>query len=137
MPIVSLPFPIIRTEEKTETPPNSKDGPNPTIDLPSAGQSHVTAPAVNADGNQERGVGAWVVGSFEWDASGTYFNANQNGARRSTSCAQFNSTAIDRFKLSGDLTNLPEGSIELRNAHTSLMNIRSAIARAQPGFSPR
>lgn len=35
------------------------------------------------------------------------------------------------------LTNLPEGSIELRNAHTNLLNIRSTIARAQPGFSPR
>jgi hypothetical protein len=38
-------------------------------------------------------------------------------------------------KLASELTALPEGSIELRNAHTNLLNIRRALAR--PDFRPR
>jgi hypothetical protein len=40
-------------------------------------------------------------------------------------------------KIACESPNLQEGSIELRNAHTNLMNIRITIAMAQPGFSPR
>jgi hypothetical protein len=38
-------------------------------------------------------------------------------------------------KIASELTALPEGSAELRNAHTNLTNIRAALAR--PDFRPR
>jgi hypothetical protein len=38
-------------------------------------------------------------------------------------------------KIAGELPNLQEGSVELRNAHTNLQNIRRAMAR--PDFRPR
>jgi hypothetical protein len=38
-------------------------------------------------------------------------------------------------KIASELTALPEGSAELRNAHHNLHNIRKAIAR--PDFRPR
>jgi hypothetical protein len=38
-------------------------------------------------------------------------------------------------KIASELTALPEGSAELRNAHANLTNIRAALAR--PDFRPR
>lgn len=38
-------------------------------------------------------------------------------------------------RIASELTALPEGSIELHNAHINLRNIRAALAR--PDFRPR
>jgi hypothetical protein len=38
-------------------------------------------------------------------------------------------------KIAGELPNLQEGSVELRNAHMNLQHIRRAMAR--PDFRPR
>jgi hypothetical protein len=38
-------------------------------------------------------------------------------------------------RIARELPNLPEGSLQLRNAHTNLMNIRRALAR--PDFRLR
>jgi hypothetical protein len=38
-------------------------------------------------------------------------------------------------KIACELPNLPEGSIELRNAHANLLNIRRALSMSMP--SPR
>jgi len=38
-------------------------------------------------------------------------------------------------KIACELPNFAEGSVELRNAHANLLNIRRALAR--PGFGPR
>ena len=38
-------------------------------------------------------------------------------------------------RIASELPNLPEGSAELGNAHTNLLNIRRALAR--PDFRPR
>jgi hypothetical protein len=38
-------------------------------------------------------------------------------------------------RIASDLPNLKEGSVELRNAHTNLQNIRRALTR--PDFRPR
>jgi hypothetical protein len=40
-------------------------------------------------------------------------------------------------QISAELPHLAEGSSELRNAHIYLQNIRRALARPQPGFTPR
>jgi hypothetical protein len=40
-------------------------------------------------------------------------------------------------QIAAALPGLPEGSQDLRNAHTNLMNIRIAMARPQPGSGPR
>jgi len=39
-------------------------------------------------------------------------------------------------RISAELAYLSEGSIELRNAHTNLLNIRRALARPTPGPRP-
>jgi len=39
-------------------------------------------------------------------------------------------------KIAGELPNYPADSIELRNAHTTLLNIRRALARPAPGPRP-
>jgi hypothetical protein len=38
-------------------------------------------------------------------------------------------------RIAGELPNLKEGSLELRNAHVNLQNIRRALGR--PDFRPR
>jgi len=40
-------------------------------------------------------------------------------------------------QIAAELPHLAEGSSELRNAHVNLQNIRRALARPQPGFTPR
>lgn len=42
--------------------------------------------------------------------------------------------AVLLHRIAGELPNLKEGSLELRNAHFNLQNIRRAIAR--PEFRP-
>lgn len=39
-------------------------------------------------------------------------------------------------RIAEELPMLPEGSIELRNAHANLHNIRCALARPAPGLRP-
>ena len=39
-------------------------------------------------------------------------------------------------KIAGELPNYPANSIELRNAHTNLFNIRRALARPSPAPRP-
>ena len=39
-------------------------------------------------------------------------------------------------RISAELAYLPEGSIELRNAHANLQNIRRALARPAPAPRP-
>lgn len=39
-------------------------------------------------------------------------------------------------RIAAMLPEFPEGSIELRNAHTNLQNIRRALARPAPGPCP-
>lgn len=39
-------------------------------------------------------------------------------------------------RIACDLPGLAEGSVELRNAHANLHNIRCALARSGPGFRP-
>jgi len=39
-------------------------------------------------------------------------------------------------KIAGELPGLAEGSIELRNAHANLQNIRRALTQPRPGPSP-
>jgi len=39
-------------------------------------------------------------------------------------------------KIAGELPHYPADSIELRNAHTNLINIRRALARPAPGPWP-
>jgi hypothetical protein len=40
-------------------------------------------------------------------------------------------------QIAAELPHLAEGSSALRNAHINLQNIRRALARPQPGFTPR
>jgi hypothetical protein len=51
-------------------------------------------------------------------------------------CTKTELTALLR-QIAAELPHLAEGSSELRNAHLNLQNIRSALARPQPGFTPR
>jgi hypothetical protein len=46
-----------------------------------------------------------------------------------------NELMVIQQRILSELTSLPEGSVELRNAHHNLHNIRKAIAR--PDFRPR
>lgn len=40
-------------------------------------------------------------------------------------------------KIACELPNLPEGSVDLRNAHANLQNIRRSLAQPRPGAGPR
>jgi hypothetical protein len=55
-------------------------------------------------------------------------------------CTKWELSSLLR-QIANELPNLPEGSIELRNAHTNLQNIRRTLAQPQrpagPGFGPR
>ena len=46
-----------------------------------------------------------------------------------------NELMVIQRRILGELTTLPEGSAELRNAHLNLHNIRRALTR--PDFRPR
>ncbi len=40
-------------------------------------------------------------------------------------------------RIASEIAFLPDGSAELRDAQTNLMNIRVALAKPHPGFGPR